>query len=186
LPASAGEIAERLQAAPELVARAQEQQGAEVALALSRQESRPDLMLMGRYVNRNPLAPMFEVGLGVRLPLWRERKQGNAVLESAERAAAATADVAATRLELLAMLHEKLAEVERADRLLVLYDQGLLEQSRAALEAATAAYATGGAEFSAVAEAFLSHLRYRLDRIAEAALREAAVARIEALIGGGK
>jgi outer membrane protein TolC len=181
----AGALAARVGAAsPEVKAMEAMVAAAREELALARRERLPDLMLMGGYVHRAPLDEMVEVAVGFRIPAFLKRKQANAILEAADRELAARQDVEAARLEALSMLVEEVARFERAERLLVLYDHGLLPQSRAALESASAAYSSATADFNTLIDDFMAWQEHRLDRVAEEVAREQAAARIEAVIGG--
>src|SRR5260221_2433136 len=91
-------------------------------------------------MNGDGLDRMVMGMLGLKLPLYRGRKQAQALLAAESEATAARQDLADLQLRTRASVRELTARVERADRLVTLYGQGVVPQASSALEAARTAY----------------------------------------------
>jgi outer membrane protein TolC len=131
----------------------------EALVAALRREVKPDFSWNAGYAYRGSLDPMVMGMFGVKLPIYRERKQARAIL-GAERSLAATRHEAAdAEIEAAAVVRETLA---RAASLLAqsrILREAAIPQSRAALEAATAAFASGRVDFATT----LGHARSLLE-----------------------
>lgn len=131
----------------------------EALVASLRRETKPDFSWNAGYAYRGSLDPMVMGMFGVKLPLFRDRKQARAVL-GAERTLDATRHEAAdAEIEAAAAVRETLA---RAASLLTqsrILHEAAIPQARAAVDAATAAYASGRVDFSTI----LGYARSLLD-----------------------
>ena len=80
-------------------------------------------------------------------------------------------------------LGEQLAIVQTSEQQLKVYDEGLIPQSEAALNAGLAGYRAGKQEYQGLLASFADTLQLSIDRERTLAEHEAAVSRIEGLIG---
>jgi cobalt-zinc-cadmium efflux system outer membrane protein len=124
---------------------------------------------------------MVNFTLGVELPLWKKRKQEPliAAAESERRAARfeltnATSDVRAEAANLLAEYQNAIAQIQR-------YQDGLLPQSSAALDATRASYLGGRGDFASVLDEFRRWIALRTELAGREADRYSAQARLDAL-----
>jgi outer membrane protein TolC len=147
------EVIARLTAAsPELrAARAQVEADA-LAVDLALKQRQPELSLAAGYMNRGGLDPMWQAGIGVRLPLARSRRDA-ALAEAEARRRGAERRVQALGLQLRYRTQERLARLEATERMAVLYEKGIIPQDRMSVEAAVASYQAGKVPFVAVLEA---------------------------------
>ncbi|MBI2571577.1 MAG: TolC family protein [Candidatus Schekmanbacteria bacterium] len=159
LPASGAAPAPPL--APEVLEQAPDLQvaQAEVAVAASKLreaalDERPDFMLMLGLGLDQDQEPMAMVRVGIDLPAWRRRKQAPLTLAAQHDLRASTAELQAERSRLLAELVGLRAEWRRATDVGDQYRQAIVPSTRAAFEAALAAYVTGQGDFSTVLEDF--------------------------------
>ena len=132
-------------------------------LDLARRNLKPDLMYGAGYSNRGGLDPMIMGMIGVRLPLFRARKQAQAVAQTEYELEAARREVDRGRIEVTATVRELLARFERAAALAPLYSDGLIPQARSTLDAAAGSYVAGRTEFLALLDDALKVLRYEIE-----------------------
>ncbi len=111
-------------ASPEIGAMKASVKREEAGVALAKEEEKPDFLWSASYMNRGGLDPMVAGMFGVRLPLYRERKQAAAVLERQSELEAARQDLSAAELHARAEVRELVSRVQRAERLLLLFGQG--------------------------------------------------------------
>ena len=80
-------------------------------------------------------------------------------------------------------LGEQIAIVQTSEQQLKVYEEGLIPQSQAALDAGFAGYRAGKQEYQGLLASFTDTLQLTIERERTLAEHESAIARIEALIG---
>jgi outer membrane protein TolC len=98
------------------------------------------------YHNRGGLDPYYTIGGTMTLPGLHGR-QKKAIEESAANLGAARSGLDAARAALRFAVTEAYRTARRAERLLQLYDQGILKQERLSLDSALAQYQVGRVDF---------------------------------------
>lgn len=160
---------------------------AQIAGAAAREEQarsdlKPGWSWMASYQYRGSLDPMVMGGIGIRLPVHRGSRQTLALEEAAADATAVRHDRAAaerrTRAE--ALLLE--SRVDRSERLIALYRDGLIPQAQGALESAQAAYAVGRLPILDLMGDLRTLFEARVSLATEEAARAAAIAGLEPLL----
>lgn len=152
-PADVPALEERLLAtSPELGAARAAAEQQRLAVRLAQRELKPDFSVQAGYMHRGGLDPMWQAGLGVRLPLRRERRragvaEATALLRAAERLGD---DV---DLQLRYRTRERLTQLRTLAHIAHLYGNGIIPQDRMSVEAAVANYQAGKVPFVAVLEA---------------------------------
>jgi outer membrane protein TolC len=177
---------------PEIKAAAFGAERATLAVALAKKDFKPDFSVQGAYMNRGTLAPMWQAGFGITLPIRRERLsaqlgEAEALLQSSQN------DIESILLQLRFRTQERLTQLKTSERIATLYDQGILPQDRMSLEAAIANYQTGALPFIAVLEALTTlyidgatHLRLVANHsVTIVNLEEASLEPSPAMAGGG-
>ena len=140
-----------------------------------RREEKPDFSWSAGYAYRGSLDPMVMGMFGVRLPLFRDSKQRQAVAGAEYALEAVRHETAQAELDASSAVHESLARAETAAARSRVFEDAVVPQARAALDAATAAYATGRVDFATV-------LDYARDLLADArSLEELRAQRLTAL-----
>jgi outer membrane protein TolC len=124
----------------------------QLGLDLARKAALPDLTLLGGYMNRGGLDPMWQAGIALNLPIRRARRQG-AVAEAEAEVRAAEAALESVELQLRFRTQERLAQLQAALTAAAIYADGVVPQDRMSVEAALAGYQTGRVPFVAVLEA---------------------------------
>ena len=153
---AAAAVIERLSgASPELHGARLAVEQDELGVALARKDLSPDFVVQAGYMNRGSLDPMWQAGVGVRLPLYRRRLQG-AVAEAEAQARAARSRVRSVELLLRYRTQQRLARLAAAERSVELYEKGIVPQNRMSVEAALASYQAGKVPFVAVLEALVT------------------------------
>jgi cobalt-zinc-cadmium efflux system outer membrane protein len=168
---------------PALLAAREREHAADAAYRQARRALYPDVTASVQYVQRPQFDDMLSFMVGFTIPLWAGGRQLPLRREmDAKRAedAAMTRDLAN---ETFASLTQLRATAERARRLSALYQQEILPQARAAVEASLSAYRVGRADFMTLVESELTVNRYEIESVRLAAEWQRAVAAITALAG---
>jgi outer membrane protein TolC len=154
----------------------------EASLDLARLELKPDFVWSASYVYRGDIDPMVMGMFGLRLPVYRARKQAQGVLQAQSDLTAAREDLADLRLRTRAAVRELVAGVRRAERLIVLFEQGVIPQAQGALESARASYGVGRIGFLDLLNDLIVLLETRIDLATEEADRLRSLAALEPLL----
>jgi len=178
LMARATESRPALRAARELVS------AAESGYRAARRSLYPDLAFGAEYSQRPEFADMLSLSVGVTIPLWAGSNQLARREEALAWQAAQEAVLRNLLNETYAQLAEARAEADRALRLSVLYSTSIVPQARAAVESSLSAYRVGEVDFMTLVQNELTVNRYEIETVRLAAGYHAAVADIEALVGG--
>jgi len=148
---------------------------------LAKKNLNPDFVASAAYMNRGSTPPMWSVGLGVVLPVFRGQKQRQGIVEAEARLRAAEAEERALRLALRASLEKDLAELRGAVREVEPYAKGVLVQDRLSVQSALANYEAGKVPFVTVLEALstlFSDRRDYTDRLAHVLWHEASLRKL--------
>lgn len=164
----------------------------ELGVALAQKEFKPDFVVQGGYMNRGGLDPMWIAGLGISVPLYRERlRSGVSEAQADSRSSERLLDW--VRLILRFRTEERLAQLNAAERIAVLYAGGVIPQDRVSVDSAMASYQTGQTPFVSVLETLTtlySDLATHLQILANyekirASLEEASLEETSSLSMGG-
>jgi outer membrane protein, heavy metal efflux system len=155
--------ARALHSRPDLVAHVSRIDAFRTGVALAERERWPDMGWMFAYSPRVSRPDMVSLGVSVDLPLFRGRKQDQAVVEAREL----LADHEMRHHVMVAEIRSEVARrysglVRTRERILLLAD-GVIPQARAATEGAVGAYQTGRVEFTAVLEAHAVLFRHEIE-----------------------
>jgi outer membrane protein TolC len=124
-------------------------------LALAKLDFKPDFSVQASYMNRGGLAPMWLAGVGVSWPFNKAKRQG-AVAESQLRSERDNRVIESIDLQLRLRTQERYTRAITAEKIINLYDQGIVPQDRMTVEAAIANYQSGRVPFVSVLEAMTS------------------------------
>lgn len=179
-----GELQERaLHARPGLLAHGERIRAYRGRRDVAERERWPELGWMVSYSPRVGRQDMVSFGLSVDLPLFRGRKQDQALVE----AEAELADHEVRHHEMVAKIRSEVAgrydELVRVRERLVLLDDGVIPQADATVESALVAYRTGRMEFAGLLEAQAILFRNEIERARLLADFGSALAALEAVVG---
>jgi outer membrane protein TolC len=172
-----------LDRSPELAMARAETRRDESRVDLAKRNLKPDFMWGAGYAYRGSLDPMVMGMFGIRLPVYKDRKQQEAVVESEHELNATRRDLDNRSVSLVAEVRNLLAQADRAAEQMRLIQDGTLPLAQSALESAAASYSAGRAEFVTVIEDFRSLLGYQKDFEMQHAEQIKALAALEPLTG---
>jgi len=168
---------------PELQAASFDIMRAQARLDLARRDYYPDFVARVDYLNKGSMTPEWEVGAGIRLPLYFWRKQRSGVEEAAAGVSEARARLRNANQEILAKLADLFARATTAERLVELYGNGVVPQAEISLSSATSSFQVGKVDFLTMLNSFTVVNEYQLRYYEELAKFDKAVAQLEELAG---
>jgi outer membrane protein TolC len=152
-------------------------------VGLAQREYWPDFVVRGEYMQKAALLPEWEVGLGIKVPLYFATKQRSGVDEAAAMLIEARAMRAATAVGVQSRIKDLFARAKAAERLAGLYHTTVIPQAQLALESATTAYQVGKIDFLTLINSFTVMLEYEMRYHEELSNFQKTVAELEAVIG---
>ncbi len=120
---------------------------------LARKEQAPDFLARATYLYRGSLPPMATADLAIMLPLYKGRKQKQALAEAEARLLADERSAEAMRLRARSTVEKARFDLEAAVREAEAYSKGVLAVDALAVESALASFQAGKSPFVAVLEA---------------------------------
>jgi cobalt-zinc-cadmium efflux system outer membrane protein len=156
----------------------------ELDLKLAQEDYLPDFTAGYGYQKTGPgFRDYYMLSLGAKIPLYFWRKQKPAVEQAALERQSAKERLRASKLDAAGEIDRDWISLQTQDRVIKLYREGLLPQSRAAYESALASYRTGRADFQTLQSAAIDQLNMNEEYYRAITDREIAIARIEQMIG---
>jgi len=153
------------------------------ALEFARSEDKPDWILSGSWMNRGSLPDIWEVNVGITLPIYQDTKQDRAVAEAAASVRASELDLRDSSSVVATAVREQYLRAERAARLLLLYSEAIIPQATLSLESAAAGYEVGRVDFLTVIDNVVTLLTYQLEYYRQHTDYMQALSRIEEHVG---
>ena len=145
--------AEALRRRPELAAGQAQIRAGQAATRLAKKQYWPDFELMGSY---NSMWAMPEhqwmVGVGINLPLWRDRRRAG-VDEAQARTRRAREDLARRDDQIRSQVRQAYLRLEEAHHVVMLYQDRILPATTDQVAAARAGFVSGQNSFLALVEA---------------------------------
>jgi len=154
----------------------------QASAGLARLEQKPDFIWSASYQYRGDLDPMVMGLFGVRLPVHKARKQAQAVAQAESELIAAQQDLTDRQIRTTSAVRELAARAHRSERLLVLYEQGIIPQAANTLESARASYSVGRIGFLDLFNDLKALLDARKDQASLETERIQALAALEPLV----
>jgi len=155
----------------------------EASAELARLEEKPDYIWSASYQYRGELDPMVMGMFGVRLPLYKARKQAQAVAQAESELLASRQELTNLQISTQSTVRELASRAQRSARLLELYRQGIVPQALTTLESAQASYSLGRVGFLDLLNDLKSLLEARKDETLWEAERVQSLAALEPLVG---
>jgi outer membrane protein TolC len=152
---------------------------------LAHKDFYPDFNLQYMWQRTDPaqFRAYYMVSLGVRVPIYRSRKQ-RPVVAQAEAELNRSRSESEIRLQQIASeLRVQYDTAQQTAELLKIYKEGLLPQARAEFQAGIAVYQNNRQDFQALLASFLDVLHLDEEYWQNTAERETALARLEELTG---
>ena len=154
----------------------------QAAVELAKREKKPDFGVQYMWQHTaSEFRDYYMATFSVKLP---NRSRVRAMEGEAQaKLAQAESEKQARLKQMESDLGEQIAVAQASEQQLKVYDEGLIPQSQAALNAGLAGYSAGKQEYQALLSSFADTLQLAIERERTLAEHESALARIEALIG---
>lgn len=154
-----------------------------LTLNLAKKQYYPDFTIGTGYANRGRFEGMWQVMVGVTIPLYLKKKQDYGVREAVADFSSAQESLQAVRQSLFFGIKDLFLTAETSERLLELIGTGTLPQATLTLESSIASYAVGKVDFLTLLTNLLNVLHQELQYFQELANFEKALARLERAVG---
>lgn len=138
---------------PELGALERSIEAGRIRVSLARKDFLPDFTASAGPMYRGGLDPMWQVGLGVTLPIYAGTRQRPRLAAAGAELRSDEARVSSVGLELEFRTRERYETLNAALKVAKLYREGVLPVDQLSLESAVASYRTGKVPFVTVLEA---------------------------------
>src|SRR6202795_3379382 len=160
-----------------------EKQGMQVDLA--KKDFYPDFNLQYMWQRTDPaqFRAYYVVTLGVRIPIYRGRRQQPELAQAEADQSRAKSDHEAQTQQIAFQLRQQFLGAEKSAELLKIYPEGLLPQARAELQAGMAAFQSNRQDFQALLASFVDVLKLDEEYWQTLSEHEMALAQIEAVTG---
>ena len=169
---------------PQLRARQFEVDSRAVGIDRARKEFRPDFGFSFQWQKTAAQFPDYYMAMAeVKIPIYFWRKQRYALEEASARLKEARENYAATRQDLIFAAKDQYLAARTSERVLALYESGVIPQAALSVESAMAAYEVGSVDFLSLLSSLTTLLNFELQYYAELTRHEQALARLEPIIG---
>lgn len=152
-------------------------------VARMRRDLYPDLSFMAGYFHRGGLPPLYEIRIGLEIPVFFKRKEVPRIEEALQMKAADEAMLQARWLDVSQRIREAYLQATTAVQVWRLYHSTLLPQLRTTLDSGLATYRVGKLAFVQVLETWQALLAAEVETARQLKAFYQARARLEALIG---
>lgn len=174
IPSTENIVASALARSPEAAAARQGIETGRLRVEIAKKNFLPDFVVSGGSMYRGNFAmgPMWQVGVGVSLPVWVNKRQQNQLAEAQARVAEQMAQTDVVGRELELRTRERIAQLESANDIAALYGDKIVLLDQLSYESALASYQAGKVPFITVFDAVNSLYSDRasyLGRLSEAA-----------------
>ena len=154
---------------------------------LAQKEFYPDFNLSFEYMFREAAASdpgynMFSLGLTFNLPLQRERRQAM-LAESSSESNMALEELNALKSSISYAIYDALSQMERRQKQVELYKDGIIRQAEQSLESAVIGYRVGKVDFLTLLDGRVSLFNYERELYISKAEYMVQLARLEAAVG---
>ncbi len=155
----------------------------EESLKLAKKQYLPDFILGATYFNRDggngDLDDIWQVSLGLRVPLYYWRKEKFGVREAALDVSQARENYESTKNNLLFQVKDNYITATTAEKLVELYQTGIIPQSTLSLESAISGYQVGNIDFLTLLNNLITLFNFELEYYQQLTEYQKALARIE-------
>jgi len=155
-----------------------------VGIDRARRESRPDFNVSFEWQKTGAAFPdYYMTAVELRIPLYARRKQQLGAEEAAARLREARENFQAARQDLVFQAKDLFLSARTSERLIALYQSGIIPQTAVSLESALAGYEVGSVDFLTLVTNAMSVLSYEMQYYEELTKHEQALAKLEPLVG---
>ncbi|HKT12106.1 MAG TPA: TolC family protein [Terriglobia bacterium] len=169
---------------PEVGVRHEEVQGQSLQVELAKKDFYPDFDV--QYLYQHTAAPFPErymLSVGVKIPIYRSRRQRPEVAEAAEQLNGARRIYEAQVQQAYFEVRDQYLVADSDSKVLRIYREGLIPQATATFHAGLAAYQSAQQDFQTLLDSFLDVYNLDVEYWRTLAEHETALARLEQLTG---
>ncbi len=185
LPYTSDELLARVRTEnPEVRAEREMVQQQNLQVALAHKDFYPDFNLQYMWQhNAEQFRDYYMLTFGVRIPIYRSRRQRPEVAQAVENLNGSRRQYEARLQQAYFAVRDQYLAAETASRLLKIYREGLIPQATATYQAGLAAYESNRADFETLLTSFLDVLNLDEEYWRTLAEHETALARLEQITG---
>lgn len=155
----------------------------QAALEFARSDTKPDWILSGAWMSRGQLPDIWEVNVGITLPIYKGNKQDRAITEAQAEVRASQLDHRDSTGIVTAAVRDQYLRADRAAKLQALYGDAIIPQATLSLESAAAGYEVGRVDFLTVLDNVVTLFTYQLEYYRQRADYMQALAAMEEHVG---
>ena len=171
---------------PEIRSREKMVEAADAKVKMAQKEYYPDFTIGASYYPRTKgFQDMASLTATINIPIFYKTKQDQAVLEANANLLGAKRDLTSTEFMLSSAIRENYSMAQTGEKLMTLYRDGVSPKIRQDFQLSLSGYATGKIEAITAISRLKSLLDTELLYWVQYVEREKAIARLEALTGGG-
>ncbi len=180
--------AKALENRPLLKGLQEEVERSKAANALARKRYFPDLTMSLGYAFREDSAMVrrsdfFSAGVSINLPLYFRTKQNRQVAETSALINAAREHYQAAKNEVVSMVKELVADIEKGRKLIDLLETGLIPQARLSLDSAVSGYQVGKVDFLTLLDNRVTLFNFEKEYYRSMGEYQISLARLEWVVG---
>lgn len=158
------------------------------ANALARKRYFPDLTMSLGYAFRENSAivrrsDFFSAGFSINIPLYFRTKQDRQVAETSALINSAREQHQAAKNEVVSMVKELVADIEKGHKLIDLLETGLIPQARLSLDSAVAGYQVGKVDFLTLLDSRLTLFNFEKEYYRTLGEYQTSLAKLEWVVG---
>jgi outer membrane protein TolC len=155
-----------------------------VGIDKARRESRPDFNVSFEWQKTGAAFPdYYMTSVELRIPLYARRKQQLGTEEASARLREARENLQSASQDLVFQAKDLFLSAKTSERLIALYQSGIIPQTAVSLESALAGYEVGSVDFLTLVTNAMSVLTYEMQYYEELTRHEQALAKLEPLVG---
>ena len=154
----------------------------QVGVKMARKEFYPNFMLQAGKDFKGRLMDMYEVMVGVEIPLYYKKKQAKLLEESLAKLESSKNDSSSMKNEVGFMLNENFLMARTAGNLVRLYRERIIPQASLALESSLANYQVDKVDFLMLLSDISSLVSFEMESVKNLAALWSSTAKIEELI----
>lgn len=148
---------------------------------LSRREFYPDFMVQGGKDFKGPFKDMYEIMIGIEVPIYFKKKQENILKESISNLNSSKNNYLSMKNEIFFMINENFIMAKTSENLIKLYRERIIPQATLAFESSLSNYQVGKTDFLTLLSDINNLITYEMDYFKELRNLWVAVSKIEEL-----
>lgn len=146
---------------------------------LAKKELSPNFVIEGGWEYKGRLPSMYEIMIGVEVPLYKKTKQSKMLEESLALQQSSKSGLASAKNDVASMVTEEYLKAKSAETLIQLYKEKIIPQASLTVESSLANYQVNKTDFLALLADINTHFSYQLAYYKELAGLWSSIAALE-------